>query len=239
MTLLVVDALGLICRAYYGSRTRPIRDERGRDTSAVVIVHRWLDTMKPHGLLGSRFCMAWDCDGPTWRHQECADYKAHRKPKPAELLQQIPDIAADAERLGYENWRAPGFEGDDVIATLVHGAESAIIVSADKDVLQLVSDFVEVVRPQGSVDLWERWGELEVLAHLGVAPKDVPMYLALAGDATDGIPGMKKVGPARAAAMIQGGTLEPTPDVLTALRLTTLRTDAPIERFYSEGGSIA
>ena len=229
---IIVDALGLVHRAHFGSRTNPTFDERGFDISALTTVTLWLKRLRP--VTGvSVLDLAWDCPGvPTWRHKEFPQYKMHRTDMALPLASQLEDIARGAYDLGYTNYRSPGFEADDIIATLAptrQAPQRTLIVSADKDMLQLVNENVSVKRPLGPTDQWPTFGPQQVRDEFGVEPGQVPTLLALMGDKSDGIPGLRGVGVKKAMQMIREGRVPDTDEMALWTRLVTLRRDAPLE----------
>ena len=153
--------------------------------------------------------LVFDPKGPTRRHQEFKDYKAHRPPMPRDLTVQIPYIHKLVEAFRIPVFIQEGQEADDVIATLARKAESdgisVIIVTGDKDILQLVGQNITVYdtmkdklyRPQ---DVEERWG---------VPPERMIEIMGLMGDTSDNIPGIPGIGEKTAQALIlRYGTIE-------------------------------
>jgi DNA polymerase-1 len=145
-----------------------------------------------------------DLAGPTFRHESFADYKANREEMPEELAQQLPYI----HRL-LEGWRIPeasqpGYEADDVIGTLARQAAAqnfeVLVISSDKDMLQLVQDGVRVINPMKE-DLVYDPAKVEEM--MGVGPQRIPDLLALLGDSVDNIPGAPGIGEKGARELVQ------------------------------------
>ena len=195
--LVVLDALGLAYRAYYAFIGRPLRNSRGENTSAIFgmgnMLLRYRRELRP-----DRWALAWDGPGPTFRHTLYPDYKAHRPPMPDELRAQLTPIEDLARCLGLPVIEKPGMEADDVMATLSRlGAESGyevLLVTGDKDMLQLVDEHVNVVVPGSKGDDFTRLDAAGVRAKWGVGPEHIRDVLALMGDASDGFPGVPGVG---------------------------------------------
>ena len=203
--VLLVDLSSIGHPIYHVSQREPDPDYTSQRTVAIV---RELAANHPH----TAIC----CDSATsFRKDLDSTYKANRPTAEAALHHQI-DLAAEA--LGWDGfpvWRVEGFEGDDLIATATKeltaemaGYDSTkgflrspikiLIASADKDLLALVSDHVEV----HSTRTGERIGPDEVMGKLGVAPSQVEDYLTVVGDTSDNIRGAKGIGPKTAAAML-------------------------------------
>lgn len=151
---------------------------------------------------------AWDVEGPTFRHDLYAGYKANRPEKDPALIEHLDACEAALRALGVSVWKADGFEGDDVVATLarqwISRGGSTTIYTADKDILQLVDDAHTTVVVGG-----QRYDAQRVEDNYGVPPTLVSAFLALAGDTADGIPGIPGIGKQTAARLLQTfGSLE-------------------------------
>ena len=216
----LVDGHALVYRAFYAMISRPLRTSRGENTSApwgvVNFIRKLLEEHEPD-YLGFIF----DAGGEeTHRHVLYEVYKATRE-KLDETLQQDFDTAMTRVRQILEGFRIPvleveGYEADDVIATLAHQASEAdleaVIVSGDKDFYQLIGNGIALLNPGrgGRAAVAEEWVDEENAAErLGVPPERVVDYLALVGDSSDNIPGVRGVGPKTAVKLIsQFGSLE-------------------------------
>jgi DNA polymerase-1 len=143
--------------------------------------------------------VAFDSRGPTRRHEKFAEYKAHRPAMDEALAVQIPKIKELTDALKLRRCEQPGYEADDLIATLTEKARaqsvSVLIVSGDKDLLQLVSDSVHVLRPgrDPAKDL-RVLDEAGVRGSWGIRPDQMIDYLALVGDSSDNVPGVPGIG---------------------------------------------
>ena len=216
--LFLVDGYALIYRAFYALISRPLTTSKGENTSAVwgisSFVQRLLDKHKPEYL-------AWVHDsGLSFRHETYPAYKATRE-KLTEDLQA--DFDRGMDRIGQllEAYRIPiislrGYEADDVIGTLVvKGLENklnVVVISGDKDFQQLVKPGVWLLNPGrgGPAGVEEHWVGMENASErLGVPPQHVVDYLALVGDSSDNIPGVKGIGDKTACELVaQYGDLE-------------------------------
>jgi len=216
--LFLIDGYALIYRAFFAMIGRPLTTSRGENTSAVYGVAQFLlrlfERYRP-GYVG------WVHDaGTSFRHQTFPAYKATREKLDAELQQDFQRSVERVEQL-LAAWHVPvlaqeGYEADDVIATLAGEAARrgvpAVIVSGDKDLYQLVGDGISLLNPGrgGRAAVEEQWVDSSNAAErLGVPPERVVDYLALVGDASDNVPGVKGIGEKTARQLIeQYGDLE-------------------------------
>lgn len=210
--LVVLDALGLAYRAYYAFIGRPLRNSRGENTSAIFgfgnMALRFRRDLAP-----TSWVLAWDGPGPTFRHEMYPEYKAHRPPMPEDLASQLTPIEELSQCLGLPVLEKPGMEADDVMATLARqGTEAGFevyLVTADKDMLQVVNEHVTVMAPAGKGDDLIRMDPDAVRVKWGVGPEHIRDVLALMGDASDNIPGVPGVGEKTAVELMkQFGSLE-------------------------------
>lgn len=194
--LYVIDISSFIFRAYHA--LPPLSSSKGEPTHAVKGVTQMLkklvDERAPR-----RIVVAMDSKAPSFRKEIFPGYKANRPPPPPDLSQQIERVREIVTAWGMNPHGLPGVEADDIIATCVKRANEAglrtVIVSADKDLLQLVN---------GSVVMYDTmrekvFGRLETIERMGVPPEQVRDLLALMGDASDNIPGVPSVGAKTAA----------------------------------------
>ena len=216
--LFLVDGYALIYRAFYALISRPLTTSKGENTSAVWgvanFVQRLLDKHKPDYL-------AWVHDsGLSFRHETYPAYKATRE-KLTEELQADFDRGMDRICELLDAYRIPiislrGYEADDVIGTLAaRGLEqklNVVVVSGDKDFQQLVKPGVWLLNPGrgGPAGVEEHWvGMDNAIERLGVPPHRVTDYLALVGDSSDNVPGVKGIGDKTACELVaQYGDLE-------------------------------
>ncbi|HUF64517.1 MAG TPA: DNA polymerase I [Gemmatimonadaceae bacterium] len=201
--LFLVDGYALIYRAFYALMSRPLTTSRGENTSAVWgvsnFLHRLLTTHRPE-------YVAWVHDsGLSFRHETYPAYKATRE-KLGEELQADFDRGMQRIAQVLEGYRIPivilpGYEADDVIGTLARVATgdgvNVVVVSGDKDFQQLVRPGVWLLNPGrgGAAAVEEHWVGVENAGErLGVPPERVTDYLALVGDSSDNIPGVRGIG---------------------------------------------
>ncbi len=195
--LFLIDSFGFIFRAYHArarSGAPPMRTGTGISTEAVYIFHnmvRKLKTQHKPDYLAAIF----ESQGPTFRDEAFAAYKANRSETPPDLLDQIPWIRKTLDALRIPVLEYTGFEADDVIGTLARRAEEqgieVVIVSSDKDMLQLVDDHTSMFNPMKD-DMWFDAAVTEKF--MGVKPSQVADLLALKGDTVDNIPGAPGIG---------------------------------------------
>ena len=197
--LYLVDGTGYVFRAYYG--IRPLSTSTGIPTQAVLGFGKMLlKLIKDHA--PSHLGMAFDPKGPTFRNDMYAEYKANREEAPDDLKEQIPLVAELTEAWGIPILARDGFEADDTLATLARKAAATghqvVVVTGDKDLMQLVNDQITLYDPMKD-KVYDREAVIE---KQGVPPESVADLLALAGDTSDNIPGVPKVGPKTAAKLI-------------------------------------
>ncbi len=204
-TLFLVDGSAIAYRSHFAFIRNPLVTQRGEIVSAIfgftTTVLRIVEREQP-----SHLAVIFDTSEPTFRHLRYADYKATREKMPDELVSQLPSIRAVLDALAVPVLERPGFEADDLIATLARQAEKAgfdvRIVSGDKDFCQLVTDRVKLYAlPKGDGEP-ELTGPAEVPLRLHVRADQVVDLLALMGDASDNVPGVPKVGEKTAADLL-------------------------------------
>ncbi|HTD43357.1 MAG TPA: DNA polymerase, partial [Bryobacteraceae bacterium] len=195
--LFLIDTFGFIFRAYHArarSGAPPMRTSAGLQTEAVYIFHNMVRKLravhKPEYIAA-----IFESLGKTFRDEAFADYKANRTETPPDLLEQVPWIRKTLEAMRIPVLEYDGFEADDVIGTLAcRAAEQGfevVIVSSDKDMLQLVEDRVSMLNPMKD-DMW--YDAVETEKFMGVKPGQVADLLALKGDTVDNIPGAPGIG---------------------------------------------
>jgi len=156
-----------------------------------------------------RAAVVFDHAGPNFRHEIYPEYKQHRPPVPEALKMQLPLLRDAANALNFKVLEAAGFEADDIIASLAKKANSkgdrAIIISSDKDLMQLVNDKVWMFDPVNQIYIQLD----EVVKKFGVTPTQMLDYLSIVGDSADNVPGIKGLGPKAASSLLQEfGNLE-------------------------------
>jgi len=202
----LIDTFGFIFRAYHArarSNAPPMRTSTGISTEAVYIFNNMLRKLSKQ-FDPPYIAAVFESKEATHRVQEFAAYKANRTEMPPDLADQIPYVRRVLEAMRIPILEYPGFEADDVIGTLARRAEQAgcevVIVSSDKDMLQLVTDHVAMLNPAKD-DEW--YDAAKVKEFMGVPPERVADLLALKGDAIDNIPGAPGIGEKGARDLIE------------------------------------
>ncbi len=195
--LYLIDTFGFIFRAYHArarSGAPPMRTASGLSTEAVFIFHNMLrklmTSFKPDYIAA-----IFESSAPTFRSEQFAEYKANRTEMPPDLAEQIPYIRRLIETMHIPVLEFSGYEADDVIGAIAWREPvkplEVVIVSSDKDMLQLVNKRVFMLNPMKD-DEW--YDEAKVEEFMGVKPSQVADLLALKGDAIDNIPGAPGIG---------------------------------------------
>jgi DNA polymerase-1 len=249
-TLYLIDGSAQFHRAYHA--IRGLATSRGLPTNATygftTMLRKLYEDEKPEHV-----AISFDVPGRTFRHEEYDQYKANRAKMEDDLAVQVPYVRRVCEVLRLPMLDVPGWEADDVIATLAHQAVAqgfrVVVVSGDKDLLQVVNDQVHVLNPGREGAGAVLYDPRKVEEKWGVPPSKVVDILALMGDAVDNIPGVPGIGDKGARDLIQQfgsveGALERASEVkratyreglqkhkedaLLSKRLATVRTDVPI-----------
>ena len=196
----LVDGSSYIFRAFYA--VAPLTNSAGFPTNALYGYTRMLRKLLEQANSG-HVAVVFDPGGKTFRHELYPEYKANRTECPEELSVQMPYFRELTAALGIPVLEQAGYEADDVIGALTHRLALAnietVLVSGDKDLMQLVGEHIS---------MWDtmkdkRYGVAEVQAKFGVPPSKVVEVLALMGDSSDNIPGLKGVGPKTATQLIE------------------------------------
>ena len=253
-TLYILDGMALLYRAFYALIHAPMRTAGGLNTSAVFgfanTLLALLDKGKP-----SHLAVCLDASGPTFRHEKYELYKANRQAMPQELRDSIPLLLELLEAMRIRVIRTEGYEADDLIGALTRqvdamdGKMRAFMVSADKDLGQLISVHCSLLKPGKKGNEFEIIDSTAFCDEWGISsPRQIIDILALMGDASDNIPGVPGVGAVTARKLIaQFGSVENllahTADIKGKLRekieqnaasarlsydLATIRRDAPL-----------
>lgn len=212
----IIDTSAIVHRAYH-AYPATLRSVDGVPTNAVFgFTSMLLDVMKkykPQYLLAAE-----DTGKPTFRHEQFPAYKAHRKPVDRALIDQFPLVETTLEAFNIPHIKQPGYEADDIIGTLAerfsngewkYSGIKLLIVSGDKDLLQLVGPNVNVVLPKGSFRNLIVYDRETTYKMQGIYPEQVIDYKAMVGDPSDNIPGIKGIGKKTAMTLLQKyGTLD-------------------------------
>jgi DNA polymerase-1 len=207
-----IDALSLAYKAYFAFISHPLINSKGVPTSAIYgfvnQLFKIIEDTKPDYI-----AVAFDSHEKTFRHERYEAYKSSRQEMPDDMIPQIEKIKEVINAFNIPIYILPGYEADDLIGTAVKKAEAkgleAIAVTPDKDYVQLITDNIKIVKPGKSTNEIQILDKERVLKEYGFEPERMIDYLALVGDASDDIPGVKGIGPKTALPLIQQfGTIE-------------------------------
>jgi DNA polymerase-1 len=208
--LMLLDGFGLVYRGYYA--LPPLTTSKGELVNGVFgfcsIVLRGFADLKPDYV-----AVCFDLSGPTFRHEQYAEYKATRTRMPDDLASQFPKVREVVKALRIPVYELQGYEADDVIGALTLQAEKApvetTIVTVDLDMLQLVTDNTRLMTTRSGVENTVIYDPARIWERYGLRPDQMIDYKALKGDPTDNIPGVPGVGEKTAAKLIaEWGTLD-------------------------------
>lgn len=246
-TLYLIDGTALLYRSYYAFIAKPLVNSKGQHTSAIFgVINSFLRLLE---LKEAEYIMiSFDRKAPTFRHELSADYKATRPPMPEDLVTQVEPVKEFFQLIGLEDISLDGYEADDVLATLAEKYKQdyqVVMVTADKDYSQLVDKDVSIWDPAKDLS----YDEAGIREKYGVRADQFIDYLALTGDASDNIPGVRGIGPKSAVELLNSfesvediyNNLEEVPPkfrkrlegqketALLSYQLATIVRDVPIE----------
>ena len=221
-TLMLLDGNSLAYRAFYALPAENFRTRDGLTTNAVygftaMLINLLRDEAPSH------IAAAFDVSRQTFRSDRYPEYKANRSTTPDEFRGQIDITKEVLAALGITALAEPGFEADDLIATLTTQAENegyrVLVVTGDRDALQLVTDDVTVLYPRKGVSELTRFTPEAVVEKYGLTPKQYPDFAALRGDPSDNLPGIPGVGEKTASKwIIEYGSLQALVDDVESVR---------------------
>ncbi len=255
--IIIIDGNSLINRAYYAIQ-RPMMTKDGLYTHAVYgFLNMLSKVIKEQD--ATHLLVTFDRKAPTFRHLEYEEYKAGRKKMPMELAMQLPLLKEVLEAMHVKMLEIDGFEADDIIGTASKKAEeeglAPLIVSGDRDELQLATDITKVMITKKGISEFELYDKQAMIDKYGFTPEQFIDYKGLMGDSSDNIPGLPGVGEKTAQKLIlQFGSVENllknTEEISNAKlrakveehaqmammskRLATICTEVPIEIDFSE-----
>jgi len=194
--LLLLDGHSLAFRAFFALPPENFSTTTGQPTNAVygftaMLINVLRDEQPTH------VAVAFDRSEPTFRHEQYVEYKATRKETPADFRSQLSLIFEVLDALGISRMSVAGYEADDIIATLATQAAAemdVLIVTGDRDALQLVTDDVTVLYTMRGISEMARFTPAAVEAKYGLTPAQYPDFAALRGDPSDNLPGIPGVG---------------------------------------------
>jgi DNA polymerase I len=221
-TLMLLDGNSLAYRAFYALPAENFKTQGGLTTNAVygftaMLINLLRDESPTH------VAAAFDVSRQTFRSERYPEYKANRSSTPDEFRGQIDVTKEVLAALGITVLAEPGFEADDLIATLTTQAEKegyqVLVVTGDRDALQLVSDDVTVLYPRKGVSELTRFTPAAVVEKYGLTPEQYPDFAALRGDPSDNLPGIPGVGEKTASKWItEYGSLQALVDNVDSVR---------------------
>ncbi len=202
----IIDGSAIAYRSYFGMIRNRLTTSTGKPTGAVYAfinsLKALIDNEKPD-YIG----MVFDAPEKTFRHKLYPDYKATRESMPDDLVEQMPLMFEITKAMNIPVVIKPGYEADDVIATFAKRGKNSnlqiYIVTGDKDFMQLLEDDVFMFKPGSGKKQTEIFTAKNVVEKWGIKPTQVVDYLALIGDSSDNVPGVKGIGPAKARPMLQ------------------------------------
>ena len=208
--LMLLDSNGLIYRGYHA--LPPLTTSKGELVNAVFgfcsILLRGIQDLQPEYVAA-----CFDLPGPTFRHEQFADYKATRAPMPDDLRSQFPKVREVVAALRIPVYEMAGFEADDVIGTITRDLDArgldTTVVTGDLDMLQIVTDHTRLMTTRQGVDSTIYYDPAKIWERFELRPDQMIDYKALKGDPTDNIPGIPGVGEKTAAKLVgQFGSIE-------------------------------
>lgn len=251
--LFLVDSFNFIFRAFHARQRMnapPMRTSRGSSTEAIYIFHNMLRRLVKQ-YQPDYLAAVYESEGPTFRDEAFAGYKATRTETPPELIDQLPAIERMLGAMRIPVLKLKGYEADDIIGTVAWKTASpdleVWVISSDKDMLQLVNDHVRMLDAMKNDTLYD---PAKVKEFKGVTPEQIPDLLALVGDTVDNIPGAPGIGDKGAVQLLeQFGSLQGLLDrasevprkayresllnnrdqILFSRKLATIETAAPFE----------
>src|SRR4051812_33104251 len=203
--LMLLDGFGLVYRGYFA--LPPLTTSKGELVNGVFgfasIVLRGIQDLQPDYL-----AVSFDLPGPTFRHEQYADYKATRVKMPDDLRDQFPKVREVVKALRIPVYEMPGYEADDVIGTITRRLDDradleTTIVTVDLDMLQLVTPRVRLMTTRSGVENTVMYDVAKIDERFALRPDQMIDYKALKGDPTDNIPGVPGVGEKTAAKLIR------------------------------------
>lgn len=221
----LIDGYGVLFRSYFAMVRKPLTNYQEQNVSALIgLINTLRKVIRNSESPYLAVCL--DPGGKTFRHERYPEYKAGRNEVPEDLIRQLRWTEDLLGHWGLPTFRCPGYEADDLIATVAKWASSerrdCYILSSDKDLLQLVDGFVKILKPEKND--FTALGTSEVYQNWSVYPEQIRDYLALVGDSSDNVPGVKGIGPKGAVSLLaEYPNLEAVYQNLSSVRPESLR----------------
>ncbi|MBS1272539.1 MAG: DNA polymerase I [Candidatus Marinimicrobia bacterium] len=255
-SLYLIDGSALAYRAYFAFIRNPLTTTDGRNVSAIFgFTNSLLKILRDEN--PDYISVVFDTPEKTFRHEKYPEYKATREKMPDEMADQLGDLKQMTEYMNIPVIEYPGYEADDVMATLANVAEeegvTSYLVTGDKDFAQLVNDEIYVYNTSGKGSDPEIWNRDAVKEKFGVFPEQIVDYLALMGDSSDNVPGVPGIGKKTAQKLLneygsldevldkaddisgkraREGLQENSEQALLSQDLVTIVKDAPIDEDF-------
>ncbi len=204
--LFLIDGSALAYRSYFAFAANPLRTKRGEATSVVfgfaATILRILTKERP-----THLAVIQDTKEPSFRKDLYDQYKANRTAMPEEMVEQLPRLDELLSTMKVAHLRQPGYEADDIIATLTRKAEESgwevVVITSDKDLMQLVNERTKIWNLKKLSEEGEWYDREGVKEKMGVYPERIVDLLALMGDTSDNVPGVDGVGPKTAIKLLE------------------------------------
>ncbi|MGN7358135.1 DNA polymerase I [Paenibacillus sp. SAF-054] len=253
--LILIDGNSIIYRAFFAMP--PLTNTKGLHTNAVYgftnMLLRLIEDHKPTHMM-----VAFDAGKITFRHEGYQEYKGGREKTPPELSEQFPLLKELLQGFGISQFELSGYEADDIIGTVSRIAEEAgheiLVVTGDKDMLQLASDHVQVGLTRKGVTEIETYAPAQIEERYGLTPLQIIDLKGLMGDASDNIPGIPGVGEKTALKLLhQFGSVEDVlantselkgkmkekiethaDDAVMSKKLATIYREVPLDKSFDE-----
>ena len=202
MKLVLIDAFAILHRAFHA--IPPLTNKKGEPTNAVYgfvsMILKVVQDLQPNSL-----AVCFDVKAPTFRHKEYKEYQFQRPPTADELTSQIEKAKDFLKAANIPIYLKAGYEADDLLGTIAKksDADSVIIATGDKDMLQLVDEKTKIYMPIVGLSSAKLFGQVEAKERMGVFPSQIPDLKSLMGDPSDNYPGVAGIGPKTAIKLLE------------------------------------
>ncbi|ARK24045.1 flap endonuclease [Sporosarcina sp. P37] len=205
--ILVVDGMALLFRSFFATAHSGQFFRNAWDVPTNGVQGFARHTMSAISIFQpTHLAVCWDMGAKTFRNDLFADYKAHRPAPAPELVPQFDMAREVSEALGWKSYGIPNMEADDLIGSLIEtwkGEAKLTVVSGDKDLLQLLQPDVSIALTKKGFTQYDEYNEARFVEEYGITPSQFIDMKAFTGDASDGYPGVKGIGPKTALKLIQ------------------------------------